>query len=266
MLNMSIKSISVFFILLVSSVSLWADDDIIAKVNDSVISTETLAVYGEKRIGVRPGKGFPEEKKQELIAELINRELIYQDAVKLGLDKDELVLMQIHEQTQNLLTRFRIDKLLEDNPPSQEMLQKIYQTQIVDPASKEYQARHILLNDVDAANSVIEALNKGADFATLAKEKSTGPSASQGGDLGWFAPNQMVKTFAEAVEKLKPGEYTKRPVQTRFGWHVIKLEKSREVEPPPYKSVEAQVMKVAQNKIINDYIEGLKQQAKIEVK
>ena len=96
MLNMSIKSISVFFILLVSSVSLWADDDIIAKVNDSVISTETLAVYGEKRIGVRPGKGFPEEKKQELIAELINRELIYQDAVKLGLDKDELVLMQIH--------------------------------------------------------------------------------------------------------------------------------------------------------------------------
>lgn len=242
------------------------ESDVVATVNGKSITSEILGIYGQKRIGVRPDKNLPDNKREELIEELINRELIYQDAVKNGLDKDKFIIMQIQEQAQNILTRFQIDKLLEDNPPSEKMLQEIYKSQIVDPASKEYHARHILLRDQDAAKEVILALNKGKNFEKLAKEKSTGPSASQGGDLGWFSPNQMVKTFSDAVAKLKPGEYTKRAVQTRFGWHVIKLEDARAVEPPPYKSVEAQVLKVAQNKIINDYIQKLKEKAQISVK
>ena len=242
------------------------NNDVIATVNGENITAETFRLYGQKRIGVAPGKGFPEAKRKELVEELVNRELIYQDAVKQGLDKDKNVQLQIQEQIHNLLTRARINKLLAENPPSEKMLKDIYQKQIVEPASREYHARHILLKDHDAANAVILELNKGADFAKLAKEKSTGPSATEGGDLGWFSPNQMVKSFADAVEKLKPGEYTKRPVQTRFGWHVIKLEEARKVEPPPFESVKAQVMKVAQNKIINDYLEKLKSQAKIDLK
>ena len=239
---------------------------VVATVNGKAITSETFSWYGQKRIGVPIGDSFPEAKKKELLEELVNRELIYQDAVKNGLDRDEFVLLQIQEQTENILTRFQINKLLEENPPSDAMLQEIYQKQIVEPASKEYHARHILLREQDDAKNVILALNKGADFEKLASEKSVGPSGKEGGDLGWFSPNQMAKSFSDAVEKLKPGEYTKRAVQTRFGWHVIKLEEARKVEPPPYKTVEAQVLKVAQNKIINDYIEALKAKASISIK
>jgi peptidyl-prolyl cis-trans isomerase C len=144
-------------------------------------------------------------------------------------------------------------------------MQEIYQSQIVAPASNEYRARHILVDTMETAKTVIEELNKGANFEELAKTRSTGPSASQGGDLGWFSPNQMAKNFSDAVEKLKPGEYSKRPVKTRFGWHIIKLEQAREVEPPAFESVQEQILKVAQNKIINDYIESLRGAAKIEI-
>ncbi|MDH3326755.1 MAG: peptidylprolyl isomerase [Gammaproteobacteria bacterium] len=239
---------------------------VIAVVNDTEITEEVFGLYGKKRVGVRPGEAFPEEKRKELLNELINRELIFQDAKKNELDKNEFVLMEIEEQIRNVLTRVRINKLLEDTPPSEAMLKTVYQTQIVDPASQEYKARHILLKDIDTAKAVIIELNKGANFEKLAEEKSTGPSASVGGDLGWFSPNQMVKAFSEATAKLKKGAYTRRPIETRFGWHVIKLENSRKVEPPPYKSVEAQVLKVAQNKIINKYLDKLKANAKIELK
>jgi len=239
---------------------------VIAIVNGTAITEDVFGLYGEKRVGVRPTADFPEAKRKELLNELINRELIYQDAQKLELDKNDIVLMQIQEQIHNILTRVRINKLLEDSPPSETMMKAVYQTQIVDPASQEYKASHILLKEEETANTVIIALNKGANFEEMAKEKSTGPSASAGGDLGWFAPNQMVKAFSDATAKLKKGSYSKRPVQTRFGWHVIKLVDSRKVDPPPFKSVEAQVLEVAQNKIINNYLEKLKANAKIEMK
>jgi len=239
---------------------------VVAIVNGVEITEEVFGLYGEKRVGVRPGKNFPEAKRKELMRELVNRELIYQDAKRIQLDKNEFVLMQIEEQIHNILTRARINKLLEDSPPSEAMLRSVYQTHIVDPASREYKARHILLKDIDTANAIIIELNNGANFEKLAKENSTGPSATDGGDLGWFSANQMVKTFSDATAKLQIGSYTKRPVKTRFGWHIIKLEDTRKVDPPPYESVEAQVMKVAQNKIINDYLEKLKTNATIEIK
>lgn len=239
---------------------------VVAVVNGIEITEEVFGLYGKKRVGVRPGKSFPEAKRKELMTELVNRELIYQDAIEIELDKNEFVLMQIEEQIHNILTRARINKLLEDSPPSEAVLKSIYQTQIVDPASREYKARHILLKDVDTANKIVIKLNSGADFEKMAKENSTGPSAADGGDLGWFSPNQMVKAFSDATAKLKKGTYTKRPIKTRFGWHIIKLEDSRKVDPPPYESVEAQVMEVAQNKIINDYLEKLKANATIELK
>jgi len=240
--------------------------DTIATVNGTKITNNTFELYVEKRIGAPPSDSFPEEKRKEMIDELVSRELIFQDAIKEGLDKREDVLLEIQEQIHNLLTRIKISKLIENNPPSDTLIQSIYQTQIVDPASSEYKARHVLSNSVEVANEVILSLNKGGDFAVLAKEKSIGPSAVDGGDLGWFSPNQMVKPFSDAVDKLKPGEYTKRPVKTRFGWHVIKLEESRKVEPPSFDSVEEQVLKVAQNQIISDYLKKLHDAATIEIK
>ena len=159
--------------------------------------------------------------------------------------------------------QLRIDKLLKASDPSEEMLLTLYKEHIVDKSSIEYKARHILLKTEDDAKMVIAKLKKNSTFAALAKEFSTGPSKNQGGDLGWFASNQMVKPFADAVEKLKDGAYSKKAIQTRFGWHVIFRETSRKVEPPAFETVQKQVLEIAQNQIINEYIEKLKDNAKV---
>ena len=99
---------------------------------------------------------------------------------------------------------------------------------------KEFKARHILVETQSEANSIVAELEGGANFAELAKTKSTGPSGPNGGDLGWFSPNQMVQPFSQAVAALEDGAFSKTPVQTQFGWHVILREDSREATPPTF--------------------------------
>ncbi len=113
---------------------------------------------------------------------------------------------------------------------------------------------------------MIAELDKGADFATLTKKKSSGPSAENGGDLGWFSTDQMVKPFSDAASKLEKGSYSKTPVKTQFGWHVILLEDARLVNPPPFDEVKAQIRVGLQNKLIEAYISDLRKTAKIEQK
>ena len=237
----------------------------IADVNGQVIDQKVLDLYAIKRLGVATSAGFPEEKRLELVEELIHRELIVQDAKKLEMDKDEEIALKLEEVVKNTLLQLRIEQLLKDNDPSEEMLLTLYKEHIVDKSSEEYRARHILLKTKDDAKAMIEQLNKGAIFADLAKNHSTGPSKTQGGDLGWFGSTQMVKPFAEAVVKLKDGNYTKRPVQTRFGWHVIYREESRKVAPPSFDTVQKQVLEIAQNQIISEYIEKLKDGAEVKL-
>jgi peptidyl-prolyl cis-trans isomerase C len=111
---------------------------------------------------------------------------------------------------------------------------------------------------------VIKQLQGGADFAKLAKDKSKDSSAASGGDLDWFSPQAMVKPFADAVVALEKGQYTQVPVQSQFGWHVIKLDDVRSPEPPAFDEVKDQVKMIAQRKKLQAYIDGLKATAKIE--
>ena len=129
----------------------------------------------------------------------------------------------------------------------------------------EIHARHILLKTEEDAVDAIERLNRGEDFAELAKELSVGPSGKQGGDLGYFTKAQMVKAFADAAFKLKKGEITPEPVQTQFGWHVIKVEDIREAKLPPYDDVKGQILgTLAENKF-NKALSGLLSKGKIEI-
>lgn len=237
----------------------------IAKINGETITDFSYNAYGKARLGVEPGPHIPAQKRQELIEELINRELVYQDALSKGLDKRPDVKAMIIEQTKNVLTSSRIQQILENNPVEQSRLKAIYKEQVVAMASDEYKARHILLNTNDDAKSVIEKLMQGRKFEELAAEKSTGPSAEQGGDLGWFSLNQMVKPFADAVKKLKKGEYTQRPVKSQFGWHVILLEDKRKVDPPSMASMQEQIQMAAQNEILDEYISELRDKADISI-
>jgi len=241
-------------------------NNIVASVNGSSISNDDFNIYSQMRSGHQASQNLSEKQKQEILDELINRELIYQDAISKGMKEDPEVQAQIEDQIRNIITTHRLRKLLEEQPPTQAQLQKAYQTQIVEPASIEYKASHILLENETDAKAVTDSLKGGADFTGLAKEKSTGPSGKDGGSLGWFSPNQMVKPFADAVAKLNKGEISPAPVQTQFGWHVIRLEDVRKVDPPPFDKVEKQLLKVVQNQIIGDHISGLKAKANIDVK
>jgi peptidyl-prolyl cis-trans isomerase C len=109
------------------------------------------------------------------------------------------------------------------------------------PPEEEISARHILVETEEEAKALITELDAGKDFAELAKEKSTGPSAGQGGDLGFFTKGRMVPEFEAAAFEITPGEYGKEPVKTQFGWHVIKVEERRETAPPAFEEVADQV-------------------------
>lgn len=239
-------------------------DDVVAVVNGKEITASMLQAYQKSR-------GFIEnisrqQQTQMMVEELINRELIYQDAVKNGVDKHESVQAQLDLLRKNVVAGAMLKNVTEAAQISDEELKKEYQKRKDQLATKEYKASHILVEQEADAKAIIAEIDKGANFAELAKKKSTGPSATHGGDLGWFKPGEMVKPFADAVEGLKNGEYTKMPVKSDFGWHVILREDSRDVPPPPYEQMREQLKMRVQNLQIENYIGSLRKQAKIERK
>jgi peptidyl-prolyl cis-trans isomerase C len=133
------------------------------------------------------------------------------------------------------------------------------------PPEEEISARHILLETEEAAKAVIAELDAGKDFAELAKEKSTGPSAAQGGDLGFFTKGRMVPEFEAAAFEIAPGEYGKEPVKTQFGWHVIKVEERRETAPPAFEEVADQVRQLVMRERYAELIRTARSETEIDV-
>jgi peptidyl-prolyl cis-trans isomerase C len=129
--------------------------------------------------------------------------------------------------------------------------------------ASEYKARHVLLQTEEEAKVVIEELKGGANFEELAKAKSQGPSAPNGGDLGWFKAETMVPAFAEAVKVMEKGAYSSEAVNTRFGWHVILLEDKRTTEQPSFEDVKQNVQQSLTRKEIESYVDELEGKATI---
>lgn len=147
---------------------------------------------------------------------------------------------------------------------TEEQVQAAYDEQYATTEGTEYKARHILVETEDEARALIGELDGGADFSALAKEKSTGPSGPSGGDLGWFGPGMMVPPFEEATVALEPGSYTKDPVQTQFGWHVILLEETRAKAAPPLEEVRQEIEGELQNAAVEAHIDALTEKADID--
>lgn len=133
------------------------------------------------------------------------------------------------------------------------------------PPEEEVSARHILVKTEEEAKAIITELDAGKDFAELAKEKSTGPSAGQGGDLGYFTKGRMVPEFEAVAFTLKAGEYAKQPVETQFGWHVIKLEDRRQTAAPAFEAVADQVRQLVMRERYGDLIKAARAEIKIDV-
>jgi len=255
--------ITVCSLVLISTAAI-AKDKIIIQVNDTKMDETFYGKY--KLMRKKQNPALPDIKIDEILkAELVNRELLYQSAVKDKLEKNKDIAFNLKVSRQEVLINAAMQQALSQKPITEADLKGEYDKSIVKNGNKEFKARHILLTKEKDAKEVIELLNKGGDFAKLATERSTGPSNKKGGDLGWFPAGQMVPEFSEAIAKMKKGTYSKTPVKTRFGWHVIKLENERTSTPPEFKQVKKKIMVVLQNRILSQYVEKLRKAAKIKV-
>jgi peptidyl-prolyl cis-trans isomerase C len=206
------------------------------------------------------------EQKNQVLDELITMELVSAQGLKDGVDKDPEVAANLEVLRLRVLSDGQSQKFLKGKDPTDAELHAEYDSDIAAMDKTEYHARHILVPSKEKAEQLIKKLKGGAKFEDVAKAESTDNSKTSGGDLGWFTATRMVKPFADAVKALKKGETTPEPVQTQYGWHIIKLEETREVTPPPFEQVKAQVSKNLIQKKLVAYVEEMKKTAKIEKK
>lgn len=239
------------------------EGEAVAKVNGEALTESRLLHYAIRRAGGDPSALEP-QVMQQLLNELINIELLAQEARKQDLHQQPPLQEQLAFQRDTALADAAMTRHLEQNPITDEEVRAEYEQRKGELGGTEYKARHILLEDEEKARDVIEQLDQGAEFAVLAKEHSVEPGAAEsGGDLGWFSPAQMVPAFSGALSGMKPGERSKEPVQTQFGWHVILVEDAREIEPPPFEDVEEQIRRFLTNQRIQAYLNELRAKAEI---
>jgi peptidyl-prolyl cis-trans isomerase C len=243
--------------LTLGGVSAAAAEKSVATVNGVAIPQSLMDAYTKHR----PPSA---NQGEAVVNELVAQELLVQEAKRRGIDKNPMVRAEIEVLKRGVLAGNAIKAYLEEHPVSEADMKAEYKRMVPNLASDEYKARHILLKTEDEAKAVIADLKKGGDFVALARKKSTGPSAKNGGDLGWFNPAQMVPPFAEAVKGMKKGAYSAAPVQTQFGWHVILLEDTRTKPAPSYEQVKPQLAAFMKQKATQDYIKSLEEKAKIE--
>jgi peptidyl-prolyl cis-trans isomerase C len=198
------------------------------------------------------------------LQEMINVELLSQAAKKEGMLDDEAFKLELKRVTTGLIASHYLQQTLLKLDISEQDLKKRYEEEYVNnKTGLEYNANHILLKTQQEAEDIIKQLNEGADFAELAKKHSTGPSGSKGGALGWFKAGDMVETFSKAAQALKPGEYTRHPIETEFGWHVIKLNETRPIAPPAFESVQQNLATAIAAEEINRVMKSLHDSADI---
>jgi peptidyl-prolyl cis-trans isomerase C len=232
----------------------------VAKVNGVTIPQARADLL--LREAAAQGRQETPELRDAVKNRLIESELITQEAVKLGLNKNPQVVAQIELSRQQILVSAYVNEMARRNPPSDEALRKLNERLKDHPAASEYKARHILLASENEAKDIITQLKGGADFARLATEKSRDEgSKAQGGELPWGPPTGYVRPFAEAMTKLKKGEMTEAPVQTQFGWHVIRMDDTR---PMSFEALKPQLTQIAQRENVQKIIEGLRAKAKVE--
>jgi peptidyl-prolyl cis-trans isomerase C len=237
----------------------------IATVNGTHISQNFFDQYIKAIAGKSSSDLTPEQRNQAL-DNLIRAEVVGQNAVKDGVDKTPETAALLELTRLNVLQQAVAENYLKDKKANEQELRAEYENQVSSLGKQEYHAKHILVATEPFAQKVIERLQKGEKFEDVARKESMDSSKDNGGDLGWFTPDKMVKPFADAIVSLKPGEYTHKPVQTQYGWHVIELVETRDLQPPSYDSVRQRLEQVVQAKKVKAHTDELMRNAKIEKK
>jgi peptidyl-prolyl cis-trans isomerase C len=217
-----------------------------------------------KTVTGKPASALTMEQRGQVLDTLVRAEVVAQQAEKDGLDKQGDAPASMAMARLQILEQAAMANYLKDRKATDAELKAEYDTQVAAMPKMQYKARHILVKTREEADKIIADLKKGAKFEKLASEQSLDGSKTNGGDLGWFSPTNMVKPFADAVARLKKGETTSAPVQSEFGWHIIRLDDTRETAPPGFDSVKDRLGQIVEAKKFKAYGDDLMKAAKVE--
>ena len=237
----------------------------VATVNGKTIpSTRLNAIVKDVEAG---GQQDSEELRKKITSKMIELEIYSQEAEKEGVDKDPAVKEKIALSRQNVLAGALFQARLKNAVVSDAEVAAEYEKLKAQAAQhQEYHAHHILVQTEDEAKDIIAKLKNGAKFEDLAKEKSIDPqSAPNGGDLGWATPDNYVDDFSAAMVKLEKGQFTETPVQSKFGFHVIRLDEKREGKAAPLEDIKPRLVEAMKQKQAEDFMTALKDKAKVTV-
>ena len=208
----------------------------------------------------RLAQGQPDtpELRNAVREELNTRELLVREAKKKGLDKSTDVKNQMDLSAQTVLVRAYVSDWVKANPVPEADLRKEYDKIKAQIGDREYKVRHILVEKEGDAKEIIVALQKGERFEKLAEQSKDPGSKGNGGDLDWNAPSNFVKPFSDAMVKLEKGKFTAQPVQSQFGWHVIRVDDIRDAKIPPFEEVKPQLQQRLQAHHLEAYFKELR--------
>ena len=234
-----------------------------AKVNGTTIPAYRIEAAVKNRIA--QGQADSPELRKAIRDAIINQEVVAQEAVKRGLDKQPNIAARIELDRQTALVNAYFEDYLRKNPIGEDMLRKEYDRLKPQVPAKEYRIRHILVEKEDDAKNIIAQIRKGGSFEKLAGENSTDTgSKGRGGDLDWGPAERYVKPFADAVTKLKKGQMTDAPVRSDFGYHVIRVEDERATKIPSFEEAKPQIQQVVQTQLVQKLIADLRAKANVE--
>ncbi len=257
------KLISYVFVMVVAVAAHAQSGGEVAKVNGVAIPQARLDLM--VKAALAQGQPDSAEMRNALRENLIAEEILTQEAIKKGLDRDPDVNTQIDLARQAVLIRAYQADYIRNNQISEAELRKEYETVKTQMGDQEYNARHILVETEKEAKDIIAQIQKKAPFAKLAKDHSIDDgSKEKGGELGWSAAAVYVKPFADALQNLKKGQMTQQPVQTSFGWHVIQLDDVRKATPPAFEEVKKNMEQRILQRNFAATVESLRNAAKVQ--
>jgi peptidyl-prolyl cis-trans isomerase C len=238
-------------------------DPVVAKINGATVHrSEVLRVKNSLPDQYR---SYPIQMLYPvLLDQIIDSKLVAQEGRKDNLQDDQDVRQQMAFIEDRIIQEVYLNRYVQKSVTDDALQARYVEFLRLNPSEEEVRARHILLEDEATAKAVIEEVQGGVEFAEAAKERSTGPSAAQGGDLGFFGRNDVVPEFSEAAFGLDAGAMTEAPVQTKFGWHVIKVEEKRLSTPPSFDETREQLVAELSRDLVRDLVADLRDGATIE--
>ena len=248
---------------LLGTAALSASAQNLAIVNGKPVPMER--VHALKQQIERSGRQVPVEMEDQIKEEIIAREIFMQEAAKRGLESSPEYKQQLQLARETILIRELFTDYQAKNPVTDAEIQAEYDKFVAANAGKEYRASHILVDSQERAQAIIAEVKGGKSFEAIAKQESKDPgSGAQGGDLGWSSPANYVPEFTEAMIKLSKGGLTDTPVQSQFGWHIIRVDDLRDAELPALEDVKPQIAEQMGQQKMMQFQEDLRAKAKVQ--